>query len=76
MATKKKVTYPELKRGAEGELVIQLQDLLSKAGSKIKVSGVFGIGTYSAVKAFQKKNNLEVTGVVNKKTWDKLLKVK
>ena len=75
MATKK-VTYPELKMGSKGELVTQLQDLLSKAGSKIKVKGVFNIGTRSAVCAFQKKNDLPVTGVVDKKTWTKLLKVK
>ena len=74
--TVKKVTYPELKRGSEGELVMQVQDLLSKAGSKIKIDGVFGIGTYSAVKCFQKKNGLDVTGVVDKKTWTKLMKVK
>lgn len=75
MATKK-VTYPELKMGSKGELVTQLQDLLSKAGSKIKVKGVFNIGTQSAVRSFQKKNDLPVTGVVDKKTWAKLLKVK
>ena len=70
--TVKKVTYPELKRGSEGELVMQVQDLLSKAGSKIKVDGVFGIGTYSAVKCFQKNHKLPVTGKIDKKTWDKL----
>ena len=72
----KKPSYPEVKFGAEGELVVQLQDLLSKHGSSIKISGKFNVGTLSAVKSFQKKNGLGITGVVNKKTWDALIKIK
>lgn len=69
----KKVTYPKIQRGAEGELVVQLQDFLVRHGSKVKIDGVFGIGTYTAVKAFQKHNGLKVTGVADSKTWDALI---
>ena len=71
-----KIKYPILKMGDKGEVVTQLQDFLSRAGSSIKITGVFNIGTRSAVCAFQKRNGLVVDGVVGTKTWDKLLKVK
>ena len=69
----KKITYPKIQRGAEGELVVQLQDFLVRHGSKVKIDGVFGIGTYTAVKAFQKHNGLKVTGIADSKTWDALM---
>lgn len=69
----KKITYPQIQRGAEGELVVQLQDFLVRHGSKVKIDGIFGIGTYTAVKAFQKHNGLKVTGVADSKTWDALI---
>lgn len=71
-----KVSYPTLRRGAKGELVTQLQDLLSKDGSTLKIDGIFGAGTQSAVRAFQKKHGLVVDGIVGPKTWAELLKVK
>ena len=69
-----KVQYPDLKRGDSGDLVAQLQDFLSRKGSSVKVDGVFGAGTQSAVRAFQRKNGLKVTGVVDGKVWDFLIK--
>ena len=71
-----KLKYPDLKMGDKGELVCQLQDFLSRHGSNIKIIGVYNIGTYSAVCAFQRKHELKVTGKVNKDTWTALLKVK
>ena len=68
--------YPTLRRGAKGELVMQLQDLLSKDGSSLVIDGIFGPGTQSAVRAFQKKHGLEVDGIVGPKTWAELLKIK
>lgn len=70
------ITYPTLRRGSKGELVTQLQDLLSKDGSTLQIDGIFGIGTQSAVKAFQKKHNLKVDGIVGPKTWAELIKIK
>jgi hypothetical protein len=74
--TTKKVTYPTQKYGSKGELVTQLQDLLSKDGYNLKVDGIFGPGTRSCVRAFQQKHGLEVDGIVGPKTWAELLKVK
>ena len=68
--------YPTLKRGAKGELVTQLQDLLSKDGSNLVIDGIFGSGTQSAVRAFQKRHGLVVDGIVGPKTWAELLKIK
>ena len=58
--------------GATGIDVKKIQQLLAKAGSTIKPNGVFGIGMLSAVKAFQKRNNLKVTGTVDAATLKKL----
>lgn len=70
------VKYPTVKRGSKGELVTQLQDLLSKDGYKLAIDGIFGSGTQSCVRAFQKKHGLVVDGIVGPKTWAELLKIK
>lgn len=69
------VTYPTIRQGARGDIVVQLQDLLAKAGSSLQIDGIFGSGTASAVRAFQKKYGLGVDGIVGPKTWTKLLEV-
>ena len=66
-------TYPEptrtLKEGCEGDDVKWLQDKLTKAGYfKDDISGKFELYTFEAVLAFQKKNNLEVDGIVGPST--------
>lgn len=65
-------TYPTLRRGARGENVTLLQTMLSKDGSKLAIDGIFGPGTQSAVRAFQKKYDLKVDGIVGPQTWKKL----
>lgn len=65
--------YPTIRRGDRGEVVTQLQRLLSKDGSTLQIDGIFGPGTQSAVRAFQKKYGLTVDGVVGPQTWGKLL---
>ena len=47
---------------------------LKHRGSSIKPTNVFHIGMRSAVISFQVKNKLKPTGVIDKKTWDKLSK--
>ena len=54
-----------LKRGSIGEEVKQLQTALC-----IGADGIFGSGTESAVKKFQKDNNLVVDGIVGPGTWE------
>lgn len=61
-----------IKINDKGPQVKGAQELLRKAGSTIKVTGVFTIGMYAAVKAFQKKNGLKVTGVIDAKTLEVL----
>lgn len=70
------INYPTLRRGSKGELVTQLQDLLSKDGYNLAIDGIFGPGTQSCVRAFQKKHGLVVDGIVGPKTWAELLKIK
>ena len=67
MATTKVMKY-----GATGEDVKTMQKALQKTGSTIKVTGEFTIGMVSAVKSFQKKNGLKVTGEIDAKTKAKL----
>ena len=70
------VTYPTIKKGSRGELVVQLQLLLSRAGWNLKVDGIFGVKTKAAVKEFQEQHNLVVDGIVGPKTWGELVKIK
>ena len=65
----------DLKKGSKGQEVKELQTSLNeklKPKPKLKVDGKFGVVTEQAVKDFQKKNKLKVTGIVDKKTTDKL----
>jgi peptidoglycan hydrolase-like protein with peptidoglycan-binding domain len=63
-----------LKNGNRGSQVELLQQELIEAGYKPgAIDGVFGKGTLTAVKAFQKANKLVADGIVGSKTWDKLL---
>lgn len=61
-----------LKYGDENKDVMEAQKLLKAAGSTIKLSGKYTIGMVSAVKAFQKKAGLAVTGKIDSKTMTKL----
>ena len=58
--------YPVM--GDEGTVVTKYQKLLQKTGSAIKVTGKFTIGMASAIKGFQKKFKLPVTGKLDAKT--------
>ena len=72
MATK----FKPIKIGDKGPVITEIRKLLVKSGSTIKPTKVFHIGMQSAVSAFQRKNNLSQTGIVDKKTWDKLQALK
>lgn len=67
--------HQTLRRGARGDEVKLLQTLLAKDGSGLEIDGIFGIGTLSAVKSFQKRHGLEVDGIVGPKTWAELQKL-
>ena len=74
-SSSKNPVYPTIRRGDRGELVTQCQRLLAKDGSNLKIDGIFGPGTQSAVRAFQKKHGLTVDGIVGPQTWGALLKL-
>lgn len=61
-----------IKLNAKGKSVEVLQMLLAKVGYTIDADGHFGRRTETAVKDFQRKNNLVVDGIVYTKTWTKL----
>jgi len=64
------VSRPTLRSGARGTAVSELQTLLNlKNGAGLKVDGIFGSNTLSAVKSFQKSRGLVVDGIVGPKTW-------
>jgi N-acetyl-anhydromuramyl-L-alanine amidase AmpD len=54
-----------LKVGSNGPLVKELQRALG-----IGADGIFGKGTESSVKLFQKENNLTIDGLVGSSTWE------
>lgn len=61
--------YPVLVRGDRGSAVNRLQQRLKDLGYyTIKVDGIYGVGTQSAVRAFQRVNNLTQTGTANSYT--------
>lgn len=70
------VKFQKMKNGSMGPEVKECQKQLKLAGSTIKVDGKYGIGMVSAVRAFQKKNGLPVTGEIDAKTFKKLAAVK
>lgn len=57
-----------VRKGNRGDSVKWIQSQLNKFGYSIDVDGIFGNGTYKAVRDFQDKNNLEVDGIVGKET--------
>ena len=64
---------PTLRKGSEGEYVVQLQTRLNELGYDCgAVDGKFGNKTLNAVIKFQTLNDLEPDGVVGRKTWAKL----
>ena len=70
-----KMPYP-LKLNDKGPKVLEVQKFLVKAGSSIKLTGVYTIGMMSAVRSFQKKNGLKPTGIVDLRTYEKLSAVR
>lgn len=59
--------------GDSGDIVKDIQERLALLGSKVKATGKFNIGTMSAVKCWQRKNKLQVVGVINAWQYMKLV---
>lgn len=65
----KGIARPTLRRGSSGNAVKELQRQLG-----VEDDGWFGYATETAVKIFQKEHGLLDDGIVDSKTWAKLLK--
>lgn len=57
-----------------GDMVVWAQERLDGAGANLTVDGDFGAATQTAVESFQAKHRLAVTGKLDGRTWDALLK--
>jgi len=60
------------KKGASSESVKAVQTALNKNGAKLKVDGMMGPGTRSALKKYQSANGLKATGRIDDATKMKL----
>ena len=65
--------WPNVGKGAKGERVRVIQLLLNERGAHLVVDGVFGSANTDAVKAYQRKVQVTVDGVVGPATWTKLV---
>lgn len=70
-------TWPALtvvaQQGDSGPKVRAVQSQLRESGYAVTVDGVFGSGTYSAVRSFQSAKGLGVDGIVGDNTWNKFV---
>lgn len=64
---------PQVKRGAKGATVRRLQALLTAAGYKTSIDGIFGAQTERQLRAFQTKHAKPVDGIAGPITWNALL---
>ena len=63
------VSYALSKYGSRGEEVKIIQTKLKQWGYYSgNIDGIYGTGTFNAVKSFQKKNGLDVDGIAGEKT--------
>jgi len=67
-------TYPLLKSGSKGDVVVWAQEHLMTAGQPVTASGRFDTQTVQAVSAFQAAHAIPVSGQVDQVTWTELLK--
>jgi peptidoglycan hydrolase-like protein with peptidoglycan-binding domain len=70
--------WPPVRQGDHGHPVPTLQDLLRARGHTVKVDGIFGPRTETAVRAFQQAihadvPSMTVDGIVGPMTWEALV---
>lgn len=62
-----------LKKGSKGDSVKELQKMLNdRIGAGLKVDGIYGAKTETAVKKFQKKYKIKVDGIFGKQSLSKV----
>lgn len=62
-----------LRKGASGQDVSMLQNLLKDKGYPTSTDGIFGVQTHVSVCRFQKEANLTADGIVGAATWKALM---
>lgn len=70
------VSLRELQRGAKGEDVRAMQQLLILRGHSVGIDGAdgdFGVNTAAALREFQRVSSLDTDGICGSKTWAKLI---
>lgn len=71
--TTQKVKIAPLKRGDKNEYVKTVQQLMAVRGYYFDaIDGVFGKNTEKAVRIFQQEQGLKVSGIVDRKTFEKM----
>lgn len=65
--------HDQLARGKRGKATRRVQEWLALAGFHTAVDGDFGPATQSAIRQFQAKRKLAVTGMVDETTWETLV---
>lgn len=65
--------WPALARRDKGDQVIWLQQHLASERAEVKVDGIFGATTETALREFQAARGLPATGVTDAATWQALL---
>ncbi len=69
----KSAPMPELKKGSQGEMVKEAQRILKSTSDYIGyVDGDFGCIMEAALKSFQRRSKLPVTGIIDNATWEAL----
>jgi len=66
-------SLPTLRLGSSGAAVLGMQSYLIGRGAHLNGTGYYGANTVKAVKHYQAKHGLPVTGVVGKATWRKVI---
>jgi len=67
-ATSSSGSYDSLSKGSKGTLVVELQESLYNLGYLGEITGEFDNATVEAVKNFQRRNGLSVTGKADSET--------
>jgi len=68
------VVYPSIKKGMNGQFVLQIQTYLNKINkSNLIIDGKYGIKTELATKSFQAINGLKADGIFGSLTMNKML---
>ena len=75
LSQKESNMHATIKKGSQGDDVVDCQKLLNQQGFPTSVDGIFGSGTEQSVKSFQALNGLTPDGIVGQNTWAALEQV-